>query len=83
MSIEEIIERLETLQATAKNIAEWDLGENKDAKALREAIALLKTHPDAQPNEPLTLEELREMVDRPVWIKALGLATILAGGGSS
>lgn len=34
---------------------------------LVETIALLRTHPDNQPNEPLTLEELREMDDF-VWV---------------
>ena len=34
---------------------------------LVEAIEALKAHPDAQPNEPLTLEELREMDGKPVW----------------
>lgn len=71
MNIEEIVTRLETLQAAAKNIAEWDLGENRDAEALREAIALLKTHPDAQQNEPLTLEELRGMDGQPVYVKVI------------
>lgn len=40
----------------------------EEASLLREAIALLRTHPDAQHNEPLTLEELREMDGQPVWI---------------
>ena len=35
---------------------------------LREAAAILRTHPDAKPNDPLTLEELREMDGEPVWI---------------
>lgn len=35
---------------------------------LVEAIALLRTYPDAQPNEPLTLEELREMQAKPGWL---------------
>lgn len=33
-----------------------------------EIIALLRTHPDAQPNEPLTLAELREMDGKPVYV---------------
>lgn len=37
----------------------------------REAIAFLKTHPEAQPNEPLTLEELRMMGGKPVWCEEL------------
>lgn len=33
-----------------------------------EIIALLRTHPDAQPNEPLTETELRCMVGDWVWV---------------
>lgn len=74
MSIEEIINRLDYLMRKehAKNVAfpdgfplDEDVLWNK--AALREAIDLLKTHPDAQPNEPLTLEELREMGGYPYW----------------
>lgn len=36
---------------------------------LVEAIALLRTHQDNQPNEPLTLEELRGMYGKPVWVE--------------
>lgn len=36
---------------------------------LREAAAILRTHPDAKPNDPLTLEELREMDGEPVWVE--------------
>lgn len=35
---------------------------------LAEAIALLRTHPDNQPNEPLTLEKLKEMDRQSVWV---------------
>lgn len=37
--------------------------------AISAATALLRTHPDAQPNEPLTLEELLEMDGEPVWVE--------------
>lgn len=33
------------------------------------ASAAGEAHQDAQPNEPLTLEELREMKGEPVWLK--------------
>lgn len=75
MSIEEIINRLDYLMRKehAKNVAfpdgfplDEDVLWNK--AALREAIALLKTHPDAQPNAPLTLEELMEMDGQPVYL---------------
>lgn len=35
---------------------------------LREAAAMLETHPKAQPNEPLTLEELKQMYCQAVWV---------------
>lgn len=69
MSIEEIIARLEEMADDREDkilpgCLGWD-----EIEPLREAIALLKTHPDNQPNEPLTLEELRGMAGQPVWIK--------------
>lgn len=81
MSIEEIINRLDYLMRKehAKNAMlpdgfplEQEVLENE--KTLCEAIALLKTHPDAQPNEPLTLEELRGMVGKPVWVGIPGVS---------
>lgn len=71
MSIEEIINHLDILACVGEG-AEED-GRVRDinganAAALQQAIAFLKTHPEAQPNEPLTLEELREMEGHPVWI---------------
>lgn len=62
MSIEEIIDGLVFYRLKLQNgifgdrIAVFD-----------EAIAKLRTHQDAQPNEPLTLEELRKMDGYPVW----------------
>lgn len=38
----------------------------KRIETIKATIALLRTHPDAQTNEPLTLEELREMDGQPV-----------------
>lgn len=76
MSIEEIIKALkETVYqnecsvkyAKAHGIDYIADSIRRDIRTLRWAIALLKTHPDAQPNEPLTLEELREMDGQPVW----------------
>lgn len=71
MSIEEIINHLDVLARVGEDV-EKD-GRVRDinganAAALREAIALLKTHPEAHPNEPLTLEELWEMDGQPVWV---------------
>lgn len=68
MSIKETIARLEEMADDREDkvlpgCIGWD-----EIEPLREAAALLRTHPDAQPNEPLTLEELREMDGQPVWI---------------
>lgn len=78
MSIEEIIPELEILAMGFEQKQEQDDPKstlwkvNRDrATALREAIALLRTHPDTQPNEPLTLEELRGMDGQPVWVEGL------------
>lgn len=67
MSIEEIIENLKHMVETcdAGGTVVWD----KWIEAAREAIALLRTHPDAQPNEPLTLEELKQMYCQAVWVQ--------------
>lgn len=75
MGIEEIIQRLDSIarKKHAKNAMlpdGWPLDPEivKDEAALREAIDLLRTHQDAQPNEPLTLEELEKMDGQPVYV---------------
>lgn len=77
MSIEQIFNGLESLaqlchnqSITAKTKYAHDLWDDMDSIAT-EALALLKTHPEAQPNQPLTLEELRKMDGQPVWVKDL------------
>lgn len=62
MSVEEIIEILES-----RPDLDVDGGAEEFDIAVYEAIALLKTHPDAKTNNPLSLEELRE-IDGVVWI---------------
>ena len=62
MSIEKIIKDVEHIKDCCDQNGPW-------AKTLGEAIALLRTHQDAQPNEPLTLEELKEMAHQPVWME--------------
>lgn len=81
MSIEEIINGLDSIarEKQAKNAGlpdGWplDTGLLDDETVLREAIALLETHPEAQPNEPLTLDELREMEYCPVWTETKGVS---------
>ena len=49
-------------QATAEGL--------KTTGVLREAAAILRTYPDTKRNDPLTLEELREMDGEPVWVVA-------------
>lgn len=67
MSIEGIIDKLEEMATDREGkILPGCLGYD-EIEPLRDAIALLRTHPEAQPNEPLTLEELREMDGQPVW----------------
>lgn len=74
MSIEEIIERLDKMaqhhEICGQTFALDFPREKYQAwgQTLREAIALLRTHQDAQPNEPLTLEELRGMHGKPGWL---------------
>lgn len=68
MSIEEIINQLEIIN-------NWYCPrESKGANAVASAIALLKTHPEAKPNEPLPLEELRGMEGCPVWTVTKGIS---------
>lgn len=70
MSIEEVIAKLEEMAEDREDkILPGCLGYD-EIEPLREAAALLKTHPEAQPNEPLTLEELKEMGGQPVWVKS-------------
>ena len=62
MSIEKVIEILDSGKApeTEQDFGDFDT-------AMETAINLLKTHPDNQLNDPLTLEELREMDGKPVY----------------
>lgn len=62
MTIKEIIDHLDELE-------KFDVEDPDNREALRAAIEKLRTHPDAQPNEPLTLEELRVMYGKPVWVE--------------
>lgn len=36
-------------------------------RTIENVVSLLRTHPDAQPNEPLTEEEIKKMVGEPVY----------------
>lgn len=79
MSIEEIIKVLEQERACVarqgeggcdRDCARCDLvmDDKVILQAYDAAIEKLRTHQDAQPNEPLTLAELREMDGKPVWV---------------
>ncbi len=69
MTIEKAIEILdpETRREAMKGIA-WDKKIDTDQEACRLAIAALRAQQEAEKNEPLTLEELREMDGEPVFI---------------
>lgn len=71
MSIEEIIKRFEDDPEFGWPHRMEEMGYDRDAQALRVAIALLRTHPDNQPNDPLTFEELKKMDGQPVWLNTL------------
>lgn len=64
MSIDKVIEILDSGKApeNEQDFIDFDT-------AIEAAINLLKTHPDSQPNDPLTLEQLREMDREPVWVE--------------
>ena len=79
MSVAEIMNELTALayrlnsmrshQATTEGL--------KTTTVLREAAAILSTHPYAKPNDPLTLEELHKIFDGeegPIWV-AFGVVT--------
>lgn len=71
MPIAQIIESL----ARWKDTFYFDLlrrGCEEDAEALVDALTVLNLHPDNQPNEPLALDELSEMVGKWVWVQYHG-----------
>lgn len=68
MSIEEIIEKLEEAVNLGDSPHRGPFGTHIRKEYLVEAIEKLRTYPDAQPNEPLTLEELKEMDGEPVLV---------------
>lgn len=66
MSIEEVIKNLKHMVETcdAGGTVVW----YKWIETAREAIPLLKTHPEAQPNEPMTQKDLLGMDGKWVWL---------------
>lgn len=66
--IETLIAKLEEMAADREDkILPGQVGYD-EIEPLREAIAKLRTHPDNQPNEELTEEDLRGMVGKWVWV---------------
>lgn len=59
MTAEEAIERLSLLRI-------FDAPDLNDA--VKMAVVALRAQADTPPNDPLTLEELREMDGEPVWV---------------
>lgn len=74
MRIEEIIEEIQGFEDYLDRAFGIGVPPSIDA-----AIEKLRTHPDAQPNEPLTLEELRGMVGQPVWVESPGVNREVSG----
>lgn len=70
MSIEEVIFGLKSLdyQLSMRRRALGGDPVLPSTKVIQEAISLLRTYQDVQPNEPLEPDELLEMDGQPVWI---------------
>lgn len=74
MNIEDIINKLDGLRFILERKRDRERADtgvfrasSSRVVAINAAIDLLRTHPDAQPNEPLTLEALKEVNGQPVW----------------
>lgn len=75
MSIEESIKVLDEIAEGFEKLSE-DVCARADikamwegrAKGIRQAIAVINAHLRGQPNDPMTLSELREMDGEPVWV---------------
>lgn len=80
MSIEESIKVLDEIAEGFEKLSE-DVCARADikamwegrAKGIRQAIAVINAHLRGQPNDPMTLSELREMDGEPVWVELIGL----------
>ncbi len=76
MKIDEAIRILDpkTRRKTLKEIP-WDKRIDTDQEACEIAIAALRAQQEAEKNDPLTMDELREMDGEPVWVNiASGVA---------
>lgn len=70
MGVGEIIEKLQEAVDLGDSPHRGPFGTFVRKEYLVEAIDLLRTHPDTQPNEPLTEEELLEMDGEAVYLAA-------------
>lgn len=77
MTIEETISALDIVEHMESFSVLYEPGEpmnqttvGKLKEACRMAISILRARTDPPPNDPLTLEELREMDGEPVWIES-------------
>lgn len=75
MTIEETISALDIVEHMESFSVLYEPGEpmnqttvGKLKEACRMAISILRARTDPPPNDPLTLEELREMDGEPVWV---------------
>lgn len=74
MSIDEIANELNQLAYRLDSMRNYQATTEglKTTKALREAAAMLQSNHNGKTNAPLTLDELREMDGKPVFIKSPG-----------
>lgn len=73
MKIEEVIKQLESIADHTRSMAaspDADEIWKEDSDALEFAITALRSMPEA--GEPLSLEQLREMDGKPVWVEFIG-----------
>ncbi len=89
MTIEETIYALDIVEHMESFSVLYEPGEpmnqttvGKLKEACRMAVSILRTRTDTPPNDPLTLEELREMDGEPVWVMPGGFwALVIANPG--
>lgn len=67
MSIDEIIQRLQEAVDLGDSPHRGPFGTHIRKEYLVEAIDKLKTHQDAQPNDPLTIMQIMKREGKPVW----------------
>ena len=71
LDIVEHMESFSILYEPGEPMNQTTVGKLKEA--CRMAISALRAQQAAEKNEPLTLEELREMIGEPVWVQSPGI----------